>query len=433
MADNPLAYWRFEEPSGIALSDEVGNGDAGTAVGLPNVGSPGAFGSSKSVQFDGNDDRVDTSLLQTAATARSLEAWIRTSGPTGYEYSTIITTRVNTGPARSLTLGMGNGATLAPLGSLYIAYDADFAFLGVASVAAYNDNKWHHVVGNWSAASGVALDPSQFGLIIDGVPAATTVRSFCYVGCGASPLTGDGGTTIGSGARNWQGSIDEVAVYDHVLTQARGLAHFNAGVPVNELRSGTISGRASVFGPLGFVLPVGAERPFEVSTQPGDELQVSAIGGMNPQGSNPAYLPLRPDGTLYYATVAIPANNLSGVNSPSFSFLAGMFVGPTPPTSSPPTLPSLTGNELSITPLLGQVFWVGDGFTGGGARQKFVAPAGATRLCSGSLMRVARVVPPVDIVTTEARSAQMSRPLTHAYFRRRKLLPLALGGKGLRG
>ena len=38
---------------------------------------------------------------------------------------------------------------------------------------------------------------------------------------------------------------------------------------------------------------------------------------------------------------------------------------------------------LSITPLLGQVFYIGDGKTSGGDFQSFIAPAGATRLFLG--------------------------------------------------
>jgi len=38
---------------------------------------------------------------------------------------------------------------------------------------------------------------------------------------------------------------------------------------------------------------------------------------------------------------------------------------------------------LSITPLLGQIFYIGDGKTSGGAFQEFIAPAGATRLFLG--------------------------------------------------
>jgi hypothetical protein len=37
----------------------------------------------------------------------------------------------------------------------------------------------------------------------------------------------------------------------------------------------------------------------------------------------------------------------------------------------------------SLTPLLGQIFYIGDGKTGGGTFQEFIAPVGATRLFLG--------------------------------------------------
>jgi hypothetical protein len=231
IADGPLAYWRFEESTGVTLADEVDNSHPGTAVNGATIGSPGAFGSSKAVGFDGVDDRVDTGLLQSSVTTRSLEAWIKTTGPVDYEYATIVTTRNSGSGARSLTLGMGNGRTLSSAGSLFIAYDADNAFLGIESQASFNDNRWHHVVGSWSAPAGALLDLSQFKLFVDGVAVPTNLRSFCYVNCRTAPISGVGGTSIGSSARYWRGSIDEVAVYDKVLIPARVLAHYRAAVP----------------------------------------------------------------------------------------------------------------------------------------------------------------------------------------------------------
>jgi len=68
--------------------------------------------------------------------------------------------------------------------------------------------------------------------------------------------------------------------------------------------------------------------------------------------------------------------------------LVGVFLSDAIPTSGPPpTLdfsPSGMGTDfLSITPLLGQIFYIGDGKTSGGAFQEFIAPAGATRLFLG--------------------------------------------------
>ncbi len=181
---------------------------------------------------------------------------------------------------------------------------------------------------------------------------------------------------VTSGVRPNDGGAQTVAV------STPSFATSAATVPT-VLPAATISGRAAVFGPISLPLPTGAVRPYETPVQSLDEIQVVASGSMNPQGSNPFFQTSTPDGTFYYATNAAAANNLSGVVSARFSFLAGMFLGTTAPASSPAALPSLTGAEFLVSPLLGQVFWVGDGLTEAGIRQSYVAPSGATRFVLG--------------------------------------------------
>ena len=64
-------------------------------------------------------------------------------------------------------------------------------------------------------------------------------------------------------------------------------------------------------------------------------------------------------------------------------FLVGVFLGPTLPASAPPVLDfseNALGESFSeLSPVLGQTFYIGDGFTRSGLNQRFVIPAGATR------------------------------------------------------
>jgi phosphatidylserine/phosphatidylglycerophosphate/cardiolipin synthase-like enzyme len=91
-------------------------------------------------------------------------------------------------------------------------------------------------------------------------------------------------------------------------------------------------------------------------------------------------------------------NGLSGSNLSSFGGISG-YIGPQgaltgvflddsiPAAGPPPTLdfsPAGLGIDFTtLSPALGQVFYIGDGITGGGDFQQFVAPAGATRLFLG--------------------------------------------------
>ncbi|MBX5497277.1 MAG: PEP-CTERM sorting domain-containing protein [Bryobacteraceae bacterium] len=77
-------------------------------------------------------------------------------------------------------------------------------------------------------------------------------------------------------------------------------------------------------------------------------------------------------------------NNLSGIEVPNGLFLAGVFLGPNLPPGPPPATWVYSPFNV-LTPLLAQVFFIGDGLTGTGTGdvQQFVVPAGATRLFLG--------------------------------------------------
>jgi PEP-CTERM motif len=106
-------------------------------------------------------------------------------------------------------------------------------------------------------------------------------------------------------------------------------------------------------------------------------LQFSATGGISyePGGVAPS-----PDGYPGYFTTADngPQGGVSNWDLP-VSSLVGVF-GPVPPSAPPPT-GSIT-DFPSISPELGQVFFIGDGLTGTGTgtRQTFYVPPGATTL-----------------------------------------------------
>lgn len=81
-------------------------------------------------------------------------------------------------------------------------------------------------------------------------------------------------------------------------------------------------------------------------------------------------------------------DGISGYKGPQGP-LAGVFLGPGIPSSGPApatldfTASGLGINFTTLSPLLGQVFYIGDGVTSGNVFQEFHAPAGATRLFLG--------------------------------------------------
>src|SRR5262249_6910052 len=68
--------------------------------------------------------------------------------------------------------------------------------------------------------------------------------------------------------------------------------------------------------------------------------------------------------------------------------LAGVFLTDAAPQAPAPATLNFTTNGIgrnfaTLTPLVGQVFFIGDGLTDGGTPQSFYAPTGATRLFLG--------------------------------------------------
>src|SRR5581483_2059929 len=79
---------------------------------------------------------------------------------------------------------------------------------------------------------------------------------------------------------------------------------------------------------------------------------------------------------------------ISGYHGENAFPLVGVFVSGATPQAPPPatldfTSAGLGRNFTTLSPALGQLFFIGDGRTDGGALQTFNAPAGATRLYVG--------------------------------------------------
>ena len=89
------------------------------------------------------------------------------------------------------------------------------------------------------------------------------------------------------------------------------------------------------------------------------------------------------------AETNLGAAGLSGIAAPTAGYIAGVFLAAGGPSGSTPPALDFTGaggtSFTTLSPLLDQVFFIGDGLTGdgSGATQEFVAPAGATELYLG--------------------------------------------------
>jgi hypothetical protein len=228
---NLVALWRFNEGSGMTAYDSSGNGNNGTLMGengnVP-VWASGKAGLGGALRF--NNDGVDHSYVsvpgnglleigQTAATPWTITAWAyEDSDGTGNfvaNYGRIMV--IDNGTALQLESGAsgdaefytwdrftglweipwGTGNSVSPLLDQWEHWAA--VYDGIGTITLYRD-------GNQGANGGVASAP---------------VTSYVEYG---SP--DQGAITIGSelaqtGDRNWNGLLDDVAVFNMALSQAQ--------------------------------------------------------------------------------------------------------------------------------------------------------------------------------------------------------------------
>lgn len=174
----------------------------------------------------------------------------------------------------------------------------------------------------------------------------------------------------------------------------------------------TIPGNANIFGaghtvvppvpntPLNQANPVeasGGVLPPGVSFTPDpylvlrfDSIVPSGDGGgiwynMTSGGAGPEGFTNQPYESTVLSTNVDSTAGISGISKTNnIMFLVGVFLGPDEPLVAPPALNYDSANsQVNFAPMIGQTFFIGDGFTDSSVQQNFYVPAGATRLFLG--------------------------------------------------
>jgi hypothetical protein len=237
----PIGYWRLGERSGPAMdSAPLSGAQDGTYAGFTalNLGQPGPRASdliasrplagfeadNASARFAGNsdlgDDRVtisDSGLFNFASTrVFTLEAWVR--GWPGQEAGAAIIAKGTGGGGEQFAIDVFNGTYR------FFAWDGavpNTPFVAGASVGP--DGTWQHLVAVLDQPAG------RMKLYVNGVerasitPRATLVNSTHEVSIGARKTSAASGYDL-----NFEGRIDEVAIYNRALTTGEINAHFEA-------------------------------------------------------------------------------------------------------------------------------------------------------------------------------------------------------------
>lgn len=223
LADGPSGYWRLGEFKGDTAADSSGFERHGTYVGGVTLGQTGAIAGDKdtAVGFDGK-----TTLVEVAGKPfnllvnYTLEAWVVNPGQ--IDPNPVGRIIANGQPG---SRGYGWGVRAGP----GVENTIRFTTYGVrdydTDVIIPVDEAYHHVVATLTEADELFTAR----IYLDGELRATLSH-------GVVPRLSDLNFTIGRNPQGatppeyWNGIIDEVAVYEYVLTDEQILFHYLVGI-----------------------------------------------------------------------------------------------------------------------------------------------------------------------------------------------------------
>ena len=203
--DGMVSYWRFNEGSGLTVTDSCGDND-GTIIGAEWTTGivDGAL------NFDGNDDYVevadDNSLH--LSNAITVEVWAKLNKFSGY---------------RTIATKDRSGNSEWWFGYNY-RHELDFKFnnqngINIDANTAITDDDWHHLVG--------VYDGSYISVYVDGVLDCTPMS---YEDIDPDTGTMNIGYTKYWNCCRFKGNIDEVAIYNIALTPDEIEQHYENGL-----------------------------------------------------------------------------------------------------------------------------------------------------------------------------------------------------------
>jgi hypothetical protein len=205
LADGPVGYWSLEEKAGTTAIDNSASSLNGTYNG-PTLGQSGAMPLYAPL-FDGANDYVqiaDAAPLD--VTDLTLEAWISWNGTSGE--------RVILNKESTYMFAVKNGAFQA---AVEASGPGSWFWVGTQPISM---NTWTHVVATYDSSTGI------LSTYVNGVLDTAMFNQGGAVLANNNPLQ-IGKRSIGS---FFGGGIDEVAVYDSVLTPTQIAAHYSAAV-----------------------------------------------------------------------------------------------------------------------------------------------------------------------------------------------------------
>jgi hypothetical protein len=215
LADSPLGYWRLgDSDSSTTCADETGHGHAGSIIGGVILGVAGALESdaNTAASFDGTTASIDlgSSFAFAGSSAYSWEVWVKPA-------------ILDATDRAFMTAMMLDGVGAPSTGTYMLAYASSgntFGFerydggstVNAIETTGLSVGAWTYVVAT-TDASGDSIVYMN-GTAVLSATAHGTIEGYAM------------DTVLGG---YFKGDLDEVAIYDHVLTAGAVLAHWQAG------------------------------------------------------------------------------------------------------------------------------------------------------------------------------------------------------------
>jgi hypothetical protein len=212
--DAPVAYWRLGESSGEVADDEIGTQDGAFLNGV-TLGVPGAIpnDTNTAVNFSAAaSQKIDVPWSESLnAPTFTAEVWARVTGGAGNHRSPL-TSRADS-PQRGYIF-------YAEPGNTWQFWSGKGDTSGWDNIAgpAVRSNEWTHLVATYDGAI------KRF--YVNGTEVGTSTTAFAVND--SSVLRIGGGASEGDGNYFFEGDVDEVAIYDKVLSPEQIILHYLA-------------------------------------------------------------------------------------------------------------------------------------------------------------------------------------------------------------
>jgi uncharacterized protein (DUF1330 family) len=216
-----VSYWQLDETSGTTYEDFYDDNDGEASPTPPAPSGDAVVGGSQS--FNGTDNWIDVPDANndfdwTATSSFSIEIWAKFTNVSNRNKVMIGRDQGGGDPHWWLGAQQNSGLTMFNL------LDNNSNGVACTGFTAINNNQWHHIV----AVRDESLDQNR--IYVDGVLEDTQTHNYTAGFAATTPLG------IGYMAYNYnpdyfyEGLLDEVALYDRVLSEAEISDHYASGL-----------------------------------------------------------------------------------------------------------------------------------------------------------------------------------------------------------